>query len=406
MDFEGELHILTETFKKCRTEAKLLWRDELNAHIPDRHFRLILGGDPPMTQELLPPASHGPVIWRLDTGYLLRYLMLPLEGEGGDRCLVIGPYLSARPDRSRILGLGEQLHLPPKRCESLVTYFDGIPCLKEESPLFVMLDVFAERIFGTGRFAIEDLRGRLPDDLQPLEPIRQSDAAETLLKMKLMEERYAAENELLEAVSRGQVHKAASLMAAFEGIPFEKRLDDPLRSMKNYSIIMNTLLRKAAEQSGVHPIDLDRMSSGYAVKIEQLDSEAAVRKLMGEIFRSWCHLVRKYTMKDYSSPVRRAVLMIEADLSADLSLRTLAAAQNINASYLSSLFKKETGKTLTEYINTSRMRQAMSLLERTTLQIQTVALHCGIMDVHYFSRLFRRYTGMTPGAYRSSHTAR
>ena len=48
------------------------------------------------------------------------------------------------------------------------------------------------------------------------------------------------------------------------------------------------------------------------------------------------------------------------------------------------------------------MEHAAHLLGSTSLQIQTVALHCGIMDVQYFSKLFKRQTGMTPSDYRAA----
>ena len=94
--------------------------------------------------------------------------------------------------------------------------------------------------------------------------------------------------------------------------------------------------------------------------------------------------------------------MIDADLSADLSLSKLAQAQNISAGYLSATFKKETGQTVTDYINSERMQLAAHLLKTTTLQVQTVAAHCGILDVQYFSKVFKKYMKKTPKAYRES----
>ena len=76
--------------------------------------------------------------------------------------------------------------------------------------------------------------------------------------------------------------------------------------------------------------------------------------------------------------------------------------QNISASYLSALFKKETGVTLTEYVNEKRIKYAMQLLATTKIQIQTAAQHSGIDDVHYFTKLFKKYTGKTPKEYRQS----
>jgi YesN/AraC family two-component response regulator len=94
--------------------------------------------------------------------------------------------------------------------------------------------------------------------------------------------------------------------------------------------------------------------------------------------------------------------MIDLDLSADLSLSTLAKQQNISSAYLSALFKRETGKTLSEYIRDKRIEYAAYLLSTTHLQVQTVALHCGIMDVQYFSKIFKKQMGKTPKEYRES----
>ncbi|MBO5899054.1 MAG: helix-turn-helix transcriptional regulator, partial [Clostridia bacterium] len=64
--------------------------------------------------------------------------------------------------------------------------------------------------------------------------------------------------------------------------------------------------------------------------------------------------------------------------------------------------KRETGKTLSEYTREKRIQHAAHLLATTQLQIQTVALHCGMMDVQYFSKVFKRELGLTPSEYRQS----
>jgi len=66
------------------------------------------------------------------------------------------------------------------------------------------------------------------------------------------------------------------------------------------------------------------------------------------------------------------------------------------------LFKQEVGETLTEYVNGKRIKRAMQLLETTKMQVQTIAQNCGILDVHYFSKIFKKTTGMTPKEYRES----
>ena len=165
---------------------------------------------------------------------------------------------------------------------------------------------------------------------------------------------------------------------------------------------MNTLLRKAAERGGVHPIHLDRTSSEFATRIEDSTSLSSVPSLMGEMFRTYCRLVRERTLREYSTTVQKTILIIDADLSADLSPSLLAKSQGITLSYLSSAFKRDTGMTITEYILSRRIEYAEYLLTTTDLEIQTVALHCGIMDAQYFSKLFKKRTGKTPTAFRQS----
>ena len=183
---------------------------------------------------------------------------------------------------------------------------------------------------------------------------------------------------------------------------FERRTTDSLRNAKNYCIIMNTLLRKAAENGGVHPIYIDSTSSKFAMKIELMSDVKACSSLMREMFSSYCRLVYKHSTKSFSPIVKKTILVIDSDLSAELSLNTLAKKQGVSGGYLATVFKKETGKTVSEYIRDKRIEHAKYLLNTTHLQIQTIALHCGIMDVQYFSKIFKKQLGKTPKEYREA----
>ena len=165
---------------------------------------------------------------------------------------------------------------------------------------------------------------------------------------------------------------------------------------------MNTLLRKAAESGGVHPIYIDKVSSDFAAKIERMTYLNESSALMLDMFRTYCRLVHKHSIGKYSQLVQKTVIEIDSDLSADLSLAALAKKQSVSAGYLSAIFKSETGVTLSAYVTEKRVGHAKYLLETTELQIQSVALHCGIMDVHYFTKVFKKQTGKTPKEYRET----
>ncbi len=329
------------------------------------------------------------------------YLLLP-SGEKQE-VLLMGPYLSSPITEEEMLEMSEKNGLSPQMQRTVREYYTSLPVLRDTNLLFVMLETFCERVWHRPSFAVVDVNRehRVPVSLLSEAP-RTDSLDDHLANMKVLEKRYEFENEMIRAVTLGQIHKEKQFLPGFEAMQLEMRSSSPLRSAKNYSIIMNTLLRKAAENGGVHPVYLDRISSDFARKIEETSVLSAFPALMHEMFRSYCRLVRKHSTRRYSPAVQKAILLIDSDLSAPLTLSTLAAAQGLSEGYLATVFKRETEKTISEYVREKRMKHAAHLLTTTRLQIQTVALHCGIMDVQYFSKLFKKHTGKTPKEYRET----
>ncbi len=401
-----ELELLCDTLKKCHVRAQTISLLEPVSNVIDFGIRDLLSEnipDEPSVQSYV-GTLNSRTLYKYTDEYKLCYLYLMLS-EGMDAsALFIGPYLSAALSDQELLEMAERIGVPPKAQRYFEEFYLGIPVIIEGNPIFYMLDSFCERLWDSPSFAVVDVNA--PESVAAVPPgevaLHQEEFNDTLLHIKTMEQRYRFENELIDAVANGQLHKERMLGNVFSDSVFEKRSADPVRNAKNYCIIMNTLLRKAAERGGVHPVYLDKTSSQYAAEIEQCSGVQQIHSLMKDMFRSYCRLVRKHSTESYSLVVQKTMLLIDGDLSADLSLHSLAALQNISGAYLSSLFKKETGKTVSEYIRERRIRHAANLLASTRLQIQTIAQHCGVVDVQYFSKMFKKHTGKTPKEYREA----
>lgn len=101
----------------------------------------------------------------------------------------------------------------------------------------------------------------------------------------------------------------------------------------------------------------------------------------------------------------RAARFIRKQYYNPIDLTAVADHLHVNPSYLSHIFKREMGIGLTRYITRIRIEQAQQLLKETDWKIARVAQSVGLNDPRYFNTLFKRYTGVTPAAYRDRATS-
>ncbi len=401
MFYDAELRFLENTLQKCHLQvARLCPTLPLHTNFPyvARH------AEAGKTFYDLLPDMRPQTIYHITDTRFCRYIVLQLPFCEDESLLFIGPYLPTDITRAEILELGEKLKLSPQDTGGLEDLFATLPVVRDEHHILAMVGSFADFLWnGSDGYDYTEI---LMDDPSPLPEshlIPQTNEDGGLQHMQTIEQRYGYENEILLAVQQGNLQKVEMMISGLSSLAFEERVPDRLRNLKNYCIVMNTLFRKAAENGGVHPVYIDHLSSRMARKIENILSPSDAPQCMTDLARAYCRLVKEHAGKHYSPVIQKAILKIENDLADDLSLSTLAAALNVSAGYLSGLFKKETGETLTAFVTDRRIAHAKRLLRRTSLQIQTVAQHCGILDLHYFCRVFKERTGETPSAYRTRH---
>ncbi|MBR5510111.1 MAG: response regulator [Lachnospiraceae bacterium] len=103
----------------------------------------------------------------------------------------------------------------------------------------------------------------------------------------------------------------------------------------------------------------------------------------------------------YSPEITQALDYIQENYHRKISLTSVAEHVGLSSGYLCRVFKEETDININAYINNLRMTQAGKLLKEPGNYIKEVAISVGFEDQLYFSRLFKRYYGVTPSEYRS-----
>lgn len=111
----------------------------------------------------------------------------------------------------------------------------------------------------------------------------------------------------------------------------------------------------------------------------------------------WGELTKK---PEEDSPVETVKRMITENISVEISRDELAKAVYMSPDYLTKLFKKETGMSLSDYIIQKRISLAKQLLATTDLSIVEISQRTGFSYSSYFVRIFKKKTDMTPQQYR------
>jgi len=101
-----------------------------------------------------------------------------------------------------------------------------------------------------------------------------------------------------------------------------------------------------------------------------------------------------------SKKIRTVMNFIIKNYSDPISIAFIAEQVNLSPNYLCLLFKKETGKTMNEYIEQIRIEKSKELLENGTMKINEIAKRVGYNNPNYFTAVFRKITGMYPSEYR------
>ncbi|MBC5779456.1 response regulator [Blautia difficilis] len=116
--------------------------------------------------------------------------------------------------------------------------------------------------------------------------------------------------------------------------------------------------------------------------------------------RDICARMEDSREKEELSIIEKARSYINENFRRDISLDDVSREVDISPYYFSKLFKQETGKNFIEYLTEIRLRSARELLQNSQYSIKEICAQSGYSDPNYFSRIFKKYEGVTPSEFR------
>lgn len=397
--------------ERCREESEY-WKKNQES-VSQNFFRALLTEETSLTEEELAlRLQNMGIACSADTRFLPLLLEFYEEGEDRDR-----------PEESRVLMTLEKL----SRGEAEGLMIDGVrvaglkrQCyavllqLGDKEPPFLEIRRYAEKLARACReiFRQNSFLGignvstllSLKKEISLLERIR----ADQLMK----------ENRIISVMEYENRELSYHLPAitAWEALLLENRTDEFLSCVKRY--LGERSESATLNQEILRLFRMDMVQLMYArLKHTQIEAYKLLISDKGErlyeratnsvedmmiYVRYLVESVMNYVSleKESDSVIKKIRNYLDENYTREISRSDLAEIVYLNPDYISRLFKKEMGVSISSYLLKKRMDAAKELLLNTNMPVNVISLHAGYNNYSYFTRMFRDYTGYSPNEYR------
>ena len=144
---------------------------------------------------------------------------------------------------------------------------------------------------------------------------------------------------------------------------------------------------------------IDLEDEEYLQGIEKIHQAKTVQELQ-QLLLSF--IKKHQRQKKYSDNVEKVIVILHQHYQEPLTLKEVSENLHLNVMYLGQLFKKETKKSFSAYLNHLRMEKAKQLLLHSNQNINEIASEIGYNNTTYFSKLFKKIVGRSPKEYREN----
>ena len=199
-----------------------------------------------------------------------------------------------------------------------------------------------------------------------------------------------------------QTEEALDSLADYVNEAIAERL---LGEMELKTLVQNAWYQMISvlEDQGLNADSLSYLKRDCLVKIYACPYAEDFKRLFSVMETDFRSLIRKYKIDSQGSPIQNILNYIDSHYNEPLSLSSLARQFNFSYSYLSSYFRSHHTEGFSEYLNKARILHAAELLREGTFAIADVCGAVGYTDQSYFTRVFKKMTGITPREYRRKY---
>lgn len=315
--------------------------------------------------------------------------------------IIVGPVLYSRLSETSIKGLINDLQ-PKIDKEKMIRYYHSLPVLSNLKFLNVSMVLY---------YMLYQQKLDIADILQKNILLKKDDFEIEQPAIHISEQRQSTlthidplvERKIFECIKEG---KKDDLIKNLKKLPESGDLGvlsktSHLRSQKNSAIAAITLATRSAIDGGLFPEIAYTLSDLLIQKLEEIKKSEAISPFLENALLEFSERVKNGKMQKHLKPINICQNYIFTHLYEDITLSHLAEIVALNPSYLSSLFKKEVGISLGEYIQRAKIDESKSLMTYTKHSISEISTLLNFHDQSYFTKVFKKHTGISPKQFKN-----
>lgn len=206
-----------------------------------------------------------------------------------------------------------------------------------------------------------------------------------------------------------------SLLKAGEPEPLLRELDrwfervarnrkDGFQYGRIFSLELLLLSNRLLLELNIHDAGLEKQETELWGRMNKLETIREVRELLEAHLLDVCGRIQEKRSGKARNVIERIRAVMDSRYADNLTIADIAQNVFLSSTYVSLLFKQETGETVYEYLTKVRMERAKELLRDPRFKFYEVCEAVGYSDPSHFTKIFKKYTGFTPSGFRDQMT--
>jgi len=312
--------------------------------------------------------------------------------------VLVGPFLMDKPDSVLISDIARRYTIPVESLLDLYDMTDELPIL---SPALVtqiskLLAYLFDGLITDSRLEFIANQNKLDQQSRISESIQMY---KTSGETQISSYPYEKEKALMTKVKTGNVQEAKGILNDLLGYVLFSAGND-LTNVKSRAIELTSLLSRAAIEGGASTDAILKIDNEFLKNLTDIQDMDDLCLKLAEVVETFTESMFHHVPGKNSDVIKKAFAYISHHYSHNLTLDEVAAEVHLNPAYFSTIFKESSGSSFKEYLNMVRIEESKRLLSNSDYSIIDIAVATGFEDQSYFSKVFKKYTGLTPKQYR------